>query len=45
MAEKIKGILHADGLNWIEMKGRCSEITEGCDPAVDEMDTKRKIVA
>ena len=45
MAEKIKGILHADGLTWIEIKGRCFEITEGCDPADDEMDAKYKIMS
>ena len=45
MAEKIKGILHADGLTWIEIKGRCFEITEGRGPVVDEMDAKYKIMS
>ena len=45
MAEKIKGILHADGLNWIEIKGRCFESTEGRGPADDEMDAKYKIMS
>jgi hypothetical protein len=45
VAEKINGILHAYGLNWIEMKGRDFEITEGRGPADNEMDAKYKIVS